>query len=207
MKSEGSKKTLLRSENVNLLIAICAILVSAASFYATFLQADSAEKQVRAMTLPLLHFDHNNYNEERNQVAIDFTLKNSGVGPAIVHTMELVYEDKHYPDVTSFFKACCTAEYEEYEKQMANQSPSDIVLALEEGGLLTDSFTDIILAGQSDYLFMQLYDGVYSSVFWDKLDQQRWKLSLNICYCTLLDDCFETEGGSVITEVNSCPTL
>ena len=47
----------ISSQRLNLILALCAILISAASFYATYLQADSAEKQVKAMTLPLIGSD------------------------------------------------------------------------------------------------------------------------------------------------------
>ena len=39
----------LRTENINFIVAISAVLISAASFYATYLQADAANKQVKAM--------------------------------------------------------------------------------------------------------------------------------------------------------------
>ncbi|MDT8429359.1 MAG: hypothetical protein RQ757_11390 [Pseudomonadales bacterium] len=98
----NSKNPILTSERLNLVIAICAILISAASFYATFLQADSAEKQVRAMTLPLLQFDHGNYNSNLNQRIIHFTLSNAGVGPAIIHSIQLAYRDDHHASLTTF---------------------------------------------------------------------------------------------------------
>ena len=82
----------LSTERLSLVLAICAILVSVASFYATYLQADSAKKQVKAMTLPLLQFHHGNYAEQDDKQRLTFGLKNAGVGPAIIKSVMLKYK-------------------------------------------------------------------------------------------------------------------
>ncbi len=97
----------IKSETLNLIIAICAILISGASFYATYLQAQSAERQVQAMTLPVIQFDHGNYDSDLDLGAISFTLKNAGVGPAIVDGIDLVYKEQRFDGVNAFFRACC----------------------------------------------------------------------------------------------------
>jgi len=197
------KLRFLDPKNLNFVIAICAVLISGASFYATYLQADSAEKQVRAMTLPLIHYEHGNYDQDLKQKAITFTLTNAGVGPAIVHSIKFMYHKQSYRTFPTFFSACCGTEFQVYQ---SNQGAFD----LDEdggtnGGLVTSALTDVILPGQSEYLFMRLYHGDASSRFWEKLNQERWDLNLEVCYCTLLHDCFKTQGGTVITEVKSCP--
>ncbi|MFC1690280.1 hypothetical protein ACFL07_11610 [Pseudomonadota bacterium] len=58
---------LVSSERLNFIIAVCAILISGASFYATFLQANSAEQQVKAMTWPLIEFTHSNFDVETGE--------------------------------------------------------------------------------------------------------------------------------------------
>jgi len=70
----------MSSDRLNFILVLCAILISAASFYAIYLQANSAEKQVKVMTLPLLQFEHGNYDKEKVLRAIYFYIKNAGVG-------------------------------------------------------------------------------------------------------------------------------
>lgn len=72
------------NERLNLFLALCAIIISAASFYATYLQANAAERQVKAATWPWLEVMTGNFNEEKNSEEITFYIKNSGSGPAII---------------------------------------------------------------------------------------------------------------------------
>lgn len=154
------------------------------------------------MTLPLLQFEHGNYDDNLNQRAIDFTLKNAGVGPAIIHSIELVYRDENYSDLTDFFRACCRDAYENYQQNI--ETFADDEIGLLDGGMVTEGLSNLTLAGQSDYLFLHLYNGDLSVAFWEKLDQERRGLNLDVCYCTLLNDCFRSRGNNQITEINSC---
>lgn len=78
------------SEHVNSVIALCAILMSGASFYATWLQADAADKQVIAMTLPLVSFEHGNILADGKTPGIRLQLHNGGMGPAVLHSATFV---------------------------------------------------------------------------------------------------------------------
>ena len=155
------------------------------------------------MTLPLLQFEHGNHDPDFNRRAVTFSLKNAGVGPAIIRSVELTYRDKTYDSVDGFFNACCTTEYADYQDYAAEliaQGGSSL-----EGGTMTQPLAGVILPGQSDYEFLKMYFHNRNSTFWEKLNQERWDLNLNVCYCSLVDDCFLTKDSSVITEVDSCP--
>ena len=54
-------------QKLNLTLALCAVLISLASFYATYIQASAAEQQVKAMTLPLLQYATSNVEEVTHQ--------------------------------------------------------------------------------------------------------------------------------------------
>ncbi len=193
----------LTAERVNLVIAGCAILISAASFYATFLQANAAERQVKAMTMPLIQFEHSNHNSERDQIAVSFTLKNAGIGPAIIKSVELAHQDKIYNDLYVFLEGCCAVEYEAYQDYEAELKTREYNSS--DGAIMSRPLTEIILPGQTDYKFFELFFHKSNGKFWEKLNEARFDLKLNVCYCSLLDDCFVTEDISVITEVDSCP--
>ncbi|MDO8291001.1 MAG: hypothetical protein Q7T44_17440 [Parvibaculum sp.] len=200
---DNTNSSRLTPQRLNFVIAVCAILISAASFYATFLQASAADKQVRAMTLPLIQFEHGNYDENLNQRGIYFRLKNAGVGPAMVRSVKMAYRGEEYSQIEAYFRACCGDSYELYEQAQKEFATGEY--SALDGGMLTSILTDFIVAGQSDYMFLQLDYGDMSSAFWDKLNQERWSLKLDVCYCTLLDDCFISQGSGQITEIKSCP--
>lgn len=180
----------LSAERVNLVIAACAILISAASFYATYLQANAAEKQVKAMTLPLIQFTHGNHNPERNQLAVSFSLKNAGVGPAILKSVDLLYRGKSFDTLNGFFEACCENEYAAYRDYEANLAADEF--SSMDGAITTQPLTGVILPGQSDYKYFELFFHKSTGKFWEKLNQERWNLELNVCYCSLLDDLVAT---------------
>lgn len=194
----------ISTETLNLVLAICAILISSASFYATYLQANSAEKQVKAMTLPLIQFSHGNFDDEKNLKSINFDLKNAGVGPAIIKNVTFKYKDNEYDSIGKFFKACCETELETFQSKQRNKSASES--SVDFGGWVSQQLTNVIIPGQSNYSFQKVNYGSFTQDFWGKLNKERWLLKLNVCYCSLLDECFITEQSGVVDQIDSCPT-
>ena len=203
MAEQDTEKRILTPDRVNLIVAGCAVLISAASFYATFLQADSAEKQVRAMTLPLIQFVHGNYDPVLEQNAVSFTLKNAGVGPAIIKSVQFNYLDSSTDHIWGFIGACCESEYKAHKIQ--NNKLQAREMRIKEGGVVTSTLSGLVLPGQSDYEFMKVYSHDSSGALWEKLNKERWHLKLDVCYCSMLDDCFRTRDSSVFQAVEACP--
>ena len=76
-----------------------------------------------------------------------------------------------------------------------------------DGKLITSSLQNNIILGQSKYNFLRLSKGKDTNTLLDKLDQERGRLSLEICYCTLLGECYITEESGVVDEVEQCPIV
>lgn len=197
MDNSNAKKTSnpIRILNLEITLALCAILISIASFYATYLQASAAEKQVTAMTLPLLNFGHGNYSSEEKRAKVTYFINNVGVGPARIKSAHLVYEGQRYNALFDYFDACCKAEYKsaiEETKQNVNY------------GLLTSGIENRILLNGDDIRFIQLPKAEVNSALWNKLNDVRWKTEMEVCYCSLLDNCYWLKSQNEITETNSC---
>ncbi len=195
------KRLFLNKEALGIVIAVCAILISAASFYATYLQAKAAEKQVKAMTMPLLRFVHGNYDSERQANALSFSFENAGVGPALLQGINIYYKDKVYNGFDQFIGACCKVEWESYREATSDMLVEDIT----QGGMVTSPLKSVIIPGQQDYGFLRFYRHESSEALWDKINDERWNIEVEVCYCSLLDQCFLTQKGNVITEVEFCP--
>ena len=193
-----AKRSSFSAERLNRILAICAILISGASFYATYLQARSAEKQVQAMTLPLLQFRHGNYDQERQKIAISFVLENGGVGPAILKRVRFNYRGEEYPSVHDFFGACCGEEWALYQEKF-----EDVDQAREMGDYSSE-LLDVIIPGQSIYPFQVTDKTEANEAFWLELNKERWELDLEICYCSLLNECYVTDGKGVFESVREC---
>jgi len=186
-------------QKLNLTIALCAVLISIASFYATYLQASAAEKQVKAMTLPLLQYSTGNVDAETNKPVVTFSLNNGGVGPAIIKTVTYKYNNKSSSDFFDFLRDCCSKELKEL-----NTHPRKS-MDLSEGGYVTSSTQNVVIPAQDKVEFYKLYKGELSEALWSKLNKERRHLKVETCYCSLLDECYLTENKGVVEPVADCP--
>lgn len=187
----------LDNSSLNFIVAVCAMLVSVASFYATYLQAESAKQQVKAMTYPLIQYSHGNFSDGERQLS--FYVINNGVGPAIVKNVDFVYKEKTYPDLGGFIKACCEEEYLAFEV-------SEKQGKLNKGeGLMTLPVENVIIPAQGHNEFLIFKKRPVSTPLWDKLNRARFDSLLSVCYCSLLNDCFTTDGRGTVNKVEVCP--
>ncbi len=187
-------------QKLNLTLALCAVLISIASFYATYIQANAAEQQVKAMTLPLLQYDTGNVEAQTNEPVLSFSLTNGGVGPAIVKTVTYKYNGKSSTDFFDFLRDCCLKELKQF-----NSTPrKELELDLSKGGSVMSSVNNVVIPAQDKVEFYKLYNGELSEKLWSKLNVERRSLKVEACYCSLLDECYLTEEKGVIHSVEEC---
>jgi len=174
------------------------MLVSIASFYATYLQANSAEQQVKAMTYPLIQYSTGNYSIELKESAITLSVSNSGVGPAIIKTLDYKYDGKAYKRIGELMDACCSAEYQVFK---AAENEKDAPL---ESRMLTSFIEGTILSAGESNALLTLRKRPENEEFWNALNKERFKVKLEVCYCSLLDTCYRSEYVGQAVEVSSC---
>jgi len=186
------------SSVVNFIVAVSAMALSIASFYATYLQANSAEQQVKAMTYPLIQKYSSNYDLESNEEIITISLANSGVGPAIIKEVNYLYKEHSYNSYRDFFRGCCEKEFKIYsEKMKSNSVPIS-------AALITTSDSNIVIPVSDKIDIFQLRKHQSNLEFWNKLNLERHRLTLSTCYCSLIENCYLTEGAGIVTEVEAC---
>ena len=186
------------SDKLNLMLALCAILISSASFYATYLQADAAKKQVKAATWPWLTFNTGNYNGEEKTMEINFTIKNSGVGPALIKQFNYHYQGETFQNPYKLFAACCIKQ----------QSLTAIIKEKDTTKfmILTSHVNKSILGSGEEIQSISFAKGTSPAThkFWDKLESERRNIKMSACYCSLLDECFVIKQGEDVRQVESC---
>lgn len=193
----ADKKKWLDKENVNLMVAVCAVLISAASFYATYVQSTVAERQVRAETWPYIQISSGNYDLQKEQRRIYVTAENVGVGPAHLISFQLFYENEIVSSIGQLIAKCCLDVGETLRGEDGRMKP-------EYGMAITSSPSpSIVPAGEEKIAFSQVFTEE-TRVFWEKLDKARFKLTGKACYCSLLDECFETEFYGEPVPVKAC---
>jgi hypothetical protein len=195
MSEKGSQKRTV--ENLNLILAICAIAISGASFYATYIQAEAAEKQVRAATWPFLLFGSSNFNSNK-ELEISFHILNGGVGPAHIKQFQLHYKDKTYSSISAWLKDCCAKGYPFLEHAYSNP------LRETDGIPLTGRVVNSLISANQENKFFWMGATEENRVLWDEINTERHKLTASACYCSLLDNCYETDFKNNPIEVPSC---
>lgn len=208
MNEKAESKIHFSQDKVNLFLALCAIIISAASFYATFLQANAAEKQVKAATWPWMQFVSGNANMENRSQEITFTLKNSGAGPALVKYLKYTYDNNSYYSVYDLISACCfdIHAYETALQELQKKSPK--VNFFKEFGWITSSFAQNALVPPGDSLNLLAFEKTkYNEKFWQVLDKKRFNLKVEVCYCSLLENCYISNGQGDTEEVEMCPAI
>ncbi len=184
-----------QGERLNFIIAICAILISAASFYATYLQADAANKQVQAMTMPMIQFGHGNIRG--GEKVVNFSLVNAGMGPALLHSVRFEHQGQAYPNLFHVLQDCCASAMDTFK---AKSEQADVQLPQ----FITSPLVNTIIPGQDKYGFFELQWHPENAVVWDALNRLRFELGFKACYCSLLGDCFQVDETTVNQAVNSC---
>ena len=188
-------------QKLNLTIALCAVLISIASFYATYIQASAAEQQVKAMTLPLLQYTPSNLTAVTHEPVVSFAIKNGGVGPALIKSLSFSYKKEKNLTFQEFLNTCCESELLKFTKV------AYATMDVSKGGNITSTVVNTILPAQEEVHFYKLFRGEFTSDLWLKVNNERFELGVEICYCSLLDNCYLTDGRGNNKAIEVCPVI
>jgi hypothetical protein len=165
------------------LVGLCALCVSA---YTAYVQ----RQQVRAAVWPILEFDSSN-------APIHFTLANKGVGPAIIRHVIVKVDGQ---PVRNWKEAL-----------------GRILGPGEHLGSESDMSGHVFAADESITVFTPhdpennplKFDK--SNPLWVKMNKDRFRVTVEICYCSTLGECWTLRAGGVTntsttTETRRCPS-
>lgn len=165
---------------------IVGFLALCVSGYTAYMQ----RQQVRAAVWPILEFDSSNAPD------IHFTLANKGVGPAIIrHVLVKVDEQP----VKNWYEAL-----------------DKLIGPGEHFGSESDMSGRVFAAGESTNVFTLhgsdnkplAYDK--ANPLWAKMNTERSRVTVEICYCSTLGECWIVRGGgfgaNTTIECRDCPT-
>ena len=165
------------------LVGLCALCVSA---YTAYVQ----RQQVRAAVWPILEFDSSNAPD------IHFTLANKGVGPAIIRHVIVKVDGQPVRN----WKEALGRILGPGEHLFSESDMSGHVFAAGE------SMTPLTPRDPENNPLN--FDK--SNPLWVKMNKDRLRVSVEICYCSTLDECWTLRGSgltpSTTTETRHCPT-
>jgi hypothetical protein len=164
------------------LVGLCALCVSA---YTAYVQ----RQQVRAAVWPILEFDSGN-------APIHFTLANKGVGPAIIRHVIVKVDGQ---SVRNWKEAL-----------------GRILGPGEHLGSESDMSGHVFAADESITVFTphdpenNPLNFDKSNPLWVKMNKDRFRVTVEICYCSTLGECWTLRAGGVTsgttTEIRRCPS-
>jgi len=165
------------------LVGLCALCVSG---YTAHVQ----RQQVRAAVWPILEFDSSNAPD------IHFTLANKGVGPAIIRHVIVRVDGQPVRN----WKEALGRILGPGEHLFSESDMSGHVFAAGE------SMTPLTPRDPENNPLN--FDK--SNPLWVKMNKDRLRVSVEICYCSTLDECWTLRASgltpSTTTETRHCPT-
>jgi hypothetical protein len=149
-------------------------------------------KMVAGNTMPFLTWGGNQFDPVTNKRHLRLILKNGGVGPARIDWFELRYKGVPYSSETALLRACCTGALPK------NGSwPNGAFYANVSGTMLPqrESIEVIDLTPEAGL-------GLITA-----LDNARSEIEVHACYCSVLDECWQTDfASSHPIQVKECHT-
>jgi hypothetical protein len=175
-------------------VGLCALCVSG---YTAYMQ----RQQVRAMVWPILEF------QSSNDPNIHLSLTNKGVGPAIIRDVTVKVDGQPVRDWVDAL-----------ERMMGPGKPSAWIRSSatpEFGYSESDMSGRVLSAGESITTFTP-WDAQRTPITYDKsnpvyvqMNEARFRIEVEICYCSTLGDCWTLRGGgktpNVTTPTQRCP--
>jgi hypothetical protein len=172
---------------LDFVIAGCAIIISLASLWVA-LRADQTQEQLlKSSVWPYLSYGKSNATATGARQLV-FEINNEGVGPALVRSVAISYNGHYYPTFRTLMRACCKLE-----------KPHNI---------FTSTVHDTVIMAHDSLAFIIMPPGRIDSAEYDKIFAQRSKIGVQMCYCSVLGDCWffdSFHGPELPTDVRKCP--
>jgi hypothetical protein len=151
-------------------VGVCALCVSG---YTAHVQ----RQQVRAAVWPILEFDSS------NQPDVHFTLSNKGVGPAIIRHVVVTVDGQPVTNWAQVLEKLMGSGAHHYSESDMN---GHVLSAGESMTILTphDSDSNPITFDKSNLL-------------WAKMNKDRARIAVEICYCSTLNECWTLRSGAI----------
>ncbi|MFT6462370.1 MAG: hypothetical protein ACJA0Y_001875 [Maricaulis maris] len=174
---------------VELVVAASVVVISVASLFVAVHQSVVMERTLAASVWPVMEFQHGNYDTTRDMRSLIFEFTNSGLGPAQVRYMRLINEGEAVQSPLHYFAECCAPASLTNEERNAHVER----LFMEDSlFLVTEVIGGRVFAPQQTVVFARLDypENPEAQAVWEALNTARRTLEIELCYCSVFDDCW-----------------
>lgn len=163
----------------DLIVALSAISISLISLYVAIENASTQREMVSASTWPYVvgwvKVGGNAHSD------LQFGVGNSGVGPAKLRSFEVYYKDRPVASARDFLRRCCGLP--------ADAKAADAILGPRTASTIVNQ--SVLRAGEDQVAFVFRPDPAVADLA-RRFAVALRQTSFNICYCSVLDECWET---------------
>jgi hypothetical protein len=176
---------------IDMMVAGAAILISLVSLGVAIQNSQVQNKMLTAASWPMIsYFTSDAYLEDGHR-QIRLGLINTGVGPAKIENVTMKWRGKPVTDILPFLEECCGA-------------------VVKDGhyghGLLVNTVSPTVMMAGQQSSFIVLPDMPDAGQTWSRLDVARGDVEVEVCYCSVFDECWKSDGVSLHPpRVKSCP--
>jgi hypothetical protein len=179
------------------------LVISLLSLWVAIGSEDANKKMVEASSWPFLEINSGNGDSQGNAV-LNFTVSNSGVGPAKVKSFEALWKGKPYRNSLDLMRACCGYP-------LASVYLGKSIGAVSPWATSTTRMAHRVIRAGDDARFLRFPLTEQNAAAWQRLDhaRQNSQISFRICYCSVFDECwtdtFSFAGDVGPSRVDVCP--
>ncbi|MEQ8435792.1 MAG: hypothetical protein RIA71_16300 [Oceanicaulis sp.] len=200
----------MRTSRIRLLeiiVAVSVVVISLASVIVAVQQSRVMQAQLAASVMPVVDYEQGNLHRDYPGGAIYLSFTNNGLGPADIRSLTTLYDGEPIRNPPDFLGWCCTPD------SVPDEDGAAYVGGLFQAGelRLISSFVDgrIMAPGQRiDMIIMPRPDpetAPQGFAVWSALNDIRGRIGHEICYCSVLDECWRARFPEQRREpVRSC---
>ena len=180
---------------LDLTLALSAMFVSIVSLAVAVHHGNAMDRLVAANSWPFLMYSTSNTDPQGNR-RITLNVENDGVGPARVQTFEVWWQGQPVATAPELLQRCCMTD---------SKTPLDSSTARSLHLVIGQVASRVMRAGDAEsFMSLELKDA--NADIWHRLDIARLQLKLRACYCSVFDECWETDLEQTSAKrVGSCP--
>jgi hypothetical protein len=180
---------------LDMAVAFCAIAVSVISLFIALDNGRTERRMVAASSWPFLVFEPDEEGLVQGARTTALRIKNAGVGPARVLSAVVRLDGRPARSRLELLSRCC------------GMPPTTDPYGQVALGLLDQNPIVGVLPARDDVIFLALRERPGNARIWNAFHLAAHRLTFDVCYCSVLDECWRTDLKSTTTPaaVKQCP--
>lgn len=192
---------------VEIIVAVSVVVISVASLFVAVFQGIVMQRTQEAQVVPVIQYGTGNFDSERDAWRMTLKLTNTGLGPAEIRRFSLSWNGQVITDTSAFMATCCAPASVPEEDRLGYMIG---VFQAGEMRLFFESVDGRFFAPQESVEFVSFEQPDPETqprghAVWMALDQVRHDIEVDVCYCSVFDQCWESRfPQQTRTPVHAC---